>query len=532
MKKLVYLIMLFAVFSSCKFDESSYSIIREFDSGTYITPDGKVKYISGSPDSLISVSDNNAVIQENITYVKKNSSGILSDSILIYGHVYSKSPNPVVCGYDSVSKIDLLARLVKNSNFYYNGTNQPESFITTDELDRGITFQSGFGLIYETPYYVRSFVVTGKFTGGKPEFKDIAYNQNELQFTTDKPVNLWVGGTMQNAPSDFPDLEYRGATSFTYDGCLFVAQGHDEGALGTTIEIYRYDPVANVWDNPYQSYPLPSDENFTNAVSFVIKQVETNPGIPHDCVYIGLGITNNSGVANKEFFRLDLEKNTNDPIGQWGEWLNITSSSDAEIFPGLGAEDGIAFSINGIGYVGLGTLSNGSVTPWIFKFDPSDRGPGHGYGKWKQLADFPGGPRAKAVFFKIGENVYVSCGEDDEGNYKNDLWMCRQTTGDKLSWTQRTPFPGTPRVDAVAMTIGENGYIGTGLDADSARSDFWRYNPFINQWDQRAYFGGEARYEAIGAGIKINDNDYRGYIGTGWGGNSTLYYSDFWHYRP
>ena len=72
MKKIIYLILLFAVFASCKFDDKPYSIIREFDGGTYITPDGIVKYISGSPDSLISVSDNNAVIQENITYVKKN----------------------------------------------------------------------------------------------------------------------------------------------------------------------------------------------------------------------------------------------------------------------------------------------------------------------------------------------------------------------------------------------------------------------------------------------------------------------------
>jgi len=533
MKKNIYLILLIAIFSSCKFDTNPYSIIREFDSGTYITPDGKVKYISGSPDSLIAVSDNYALIQENITYVKKEASGMLSDSILIYGHVYSKSPNPVVCGYDSVDKIDLMARLATNSNFWYSGSSEPESFITSDDLDRGLTFQSGFGLHYETQYYVRSFVVTGKFVGGSPEYKDIAYNQNQLQFTTDKPVDLWVGGTMQEAPVDFPDNEFRGGTSFTYDGCLFVAQGHDEGPMGTSIEINRYDPVSNTWDIPYRTQPIAQDENFTNAVSFVIEDVDMGNQIFHDCVYIGLGITDVAGEANAEFFRLDLEKNTNNPLGDWGEWLNVTSSFDAEAFPGLGVEDAIAFSINGIGYVGLGTTGfSDDVTPWMYKFDPSDRGLGHAYGKWTQLADFPGGNRTKAVTFKIGENVYVSCGMDNDGTYKNDLWMCRQTTGDNLSWTQRAPFPGTPRIDAVGFALGENGYIGTGLDADSARSDFWRYNPFINKWDQRAFYGGEPRYEAVGAGVKINDNDYRGYIGTGWGGNSSLYFSDFWHYRP
>ncbi len=533
MKKITYVILLFAVFSSCKFDNNPYSIIREFDGGTYITPDGIVKYISGTPDSLIAVTDNYALIQENISYVKKESSGMLADSILIYGHVYSKSPNPVVCGYDSVDKIDLIARLAQNSNIYFNGSSEPESFITSDDLDRGLTFQSGFGLHYETPYYVRSFVVTGKFVGGKPEYSDIAYNQKELQFTTDKPVDLWVGGTMQEAPVDFPDLEFRGGTAFTYDGYLFVAQGHDEGPMGTSIDIYRYDPAANTWDNPYRSQPIAQTENFTNAVSFVIKDVDLGNNTKHDCVFIGLGITDNQDEANAEFYRLDLEKNLNNPLGDWGEWLNITSAFDAQAFPGLGVEDAIAFSINGIGYVGLGTTGySNDVTPWMYKFDPSDRGEGHAYGKWIQLADFPGGNRTKAVCFTIGDNVYVSCGMDNDGNYKNDLWMCRQTTGDNLSWVQRAPFPGTARIDAVGFALGENGYIGTGLDADSARSDFWRYNPFINKWDQRAYFGGEPRYEAVGAGVEMSNGDFRGFIGTGWGGNSGLYYSDFWHYRP
>ena len=539
MKKITYLILLIAIFSSCKFDKNPYSIIREFDGGTYITPDGIVKYISGTPDSLITVTDNYAVIQENITYVKKNDAGMLSDSILIYGHVYSKLPNPVVCGYDSVDKIDLMARLSENSNIWFNGSSEPESFITSDDLDRGVTFQSGFGLHYETPYYVRSFVVTGKFTGGNPEYDDIAYNQNQLAFTTDKPVDLWVGGTMQEAPADFPDNEFRGGTAFTYDGYMFVTQGHDEGPMGTSIVIDRYDPVSNTWDEPYSSQPINQNENFTNAVSFLIEDVDIGNNIYHDCVYIGLGITNNQDEANTEFYRLDLEKNTDKPIGEWGEWLNITSSFDAEAYPGVGVEDAIAFSINGIGYIGLGTTGYANdVTPWMFKFDPSDRGQGHAYGKWTQLADFPGGPRTKAVCFTIGENVYVSCGMDDAGVYKNDLWMCSQTSGDNLIWRQRAAFGGTARVDAVGFALGENGYIGTGLDADSARSDFWRYNPFINKWDPRATYGREAgsgdvakaRYEAVGVGIKINDNDYRGYIGTGWDGAN--YFNDFWHYRP
>jgi len=525
MKKITYLILLIAIFSSCKFDKNPYSIIREFDGGTYITPDGIVKYISGTPDSLITVTDNYAIIQENITYVKKTDAGMLSDSILIYGHVYSKLPNPVVCGYDSVDKIDLMARLSENSNIWFNGSSEPESFITSDDLDRGVTFQSGFGLHYETPYYVRSFVVTGKFTGGKPEYDDIAYNQNQLAFTTDKPVDLWVGGTMQEAPLDFPDNAFIGGTAFTYDGYLFVAQGHSDAPLQESIVIYRYDPVNNLWEIPYVTKNVGQTENFTNAVSFVIEGINENDGKTHDYLYIGLG-EKQAGTTNTKFYRLDLTANTGGEIGTWGNWRDMGD------FDGLAVKDAIAFSIKKIGYVGLGTLENGAVVEYMYKFDPSDQDLLHPYGKWLKIGDFSGGKRTKAVCFKIGNNVYVSCGMDNDGNYKNDLWRCNQITGDYLFWTKRESFPGTPRVDAVGFALGENGYIGTGLDVDSVRSDFWRYNPFINKWDQRAYYGGEARYEAVGAGIKINDNDYRGYIGTGWGGNSSSYFNDFWHYRP
>ncbi len=530
MKKLLYLVLFMGALASCKFDEKPYSIIREFDSGTYITPDGIVKYISGSPDSLLEVTDNYALIQENITYVKKNKNGMLADSILIYGHVYSRSPHPEVCGYDSVSKIDLMARLAENSNIFFNGSVAPENFISSENLDRGVTFKSGFGLQYEQTYYVRSFVVTGKFVNGEPEYQDIAYNQNELVFTADKPVDLWVGGDMEEAPVSYPDNEYRGATAFTYNNYMFVTQGHDEGLMGTSIVIDRYDPVNNTWDSPYRSYSIEQNKNFTNAVSFVIKDVDVGNKIYHDCVFIGLGITNDENEANVEFFRLDLEKDTDQPIGEWGEWVNVTSAFDAEAFPGIGVEDAIAFSINGIGYIGLGTTGfSNDVIASFFKFDPSDRGFGHAYGKWTQLADFPGGPRTKAVCFNIGDNVYVSCGMNDNGIYKNDLWVCTQTTGDNLIWRQRAPFPGTPRIDAVAFALGENGYIGTGKDIDSVRTDFWRYNPFLNKWDERASYEGAARYEAVGAGLEVN-NDFRGFIGTGW--NGAEYFSDFWHYRP
>ena len=508
---------------SCKFVDTPYSFEREFDGGTYITPEGIVKYISGYPDSAITVSDNYAIIKEEISYHKSGAQqgdGTIMhlDSILIYGHCFSLEPNPLAIEGNEINSID---DLKENSVIRYNGATQPERFISITDLGKGTTFVNTLSLLWEKDYYIRSFVVTGRFINGEPEYDDIAYNQYELKIHTKTPVDTWVGDDMQDAPADFTNDEYRGGTSFTYNGYMFVAQGHSEDVLDDKIVIHRYDPISNSWEpNCSPAHPI-SGEGFTDAVAFVIEDAPIGNNNFRDCVYIGTGIKQD-GTTSKEFYRLDLEQ---------GEWLNITSGTGAQPFQGSGRYNAVAFSINGIGYVGLGTVQVGSALDDFYKFDPDDRNPvEHAFGKWTPITKFEGGTRTKAVSFKLGDNVYISCGENNDGVYKNDLRMCIQTTGDDLDWYKRADFIGTARIEAVGFNIGEMGYVGTGWDGDSAKYDFYRYNPFLNEWDKRANYGGAARFGAVGEGIKISDNDYRGYIGTGW--DSTEYYCDFWLYRP
>jgi len=553
MKKITYLFLLLFAISACKYDEKPYSFTREFDSGTYITPDGKVKFISGKKDSLIIATDNYAIIQENISYVKKSEgSNVLNDSILIYGHVYSLEPNPEVLVYDYgnpnsvINETDLFIALKDHCD--YSG--EPEAFITDAKLHSGAVFESSFGLQYEEEYYVRSFVITGYFDGNTPKYKDIAYNQQELKFSTDKPNDLWVGGDMLLAPKDFPSTEYWGATSFSYDGYMFVAQGHNAGGYGEYIRIYRYDHDNEVWDEPYKTNFIGNEANFTNAVSFVIEDVPLGNETFHDCVFIGIGRkgTETDPKANTDFYRLDLEEDITNAAGA-GDWVKITGG----IGQGLSivTENAVAFSINGIGYVGLGsTVGSNSTAVNIFtKFDPSDRGDGHYYGKWTIIGNYANATndndktRTGAVCFQIGNEVYIAGGKDKNGVYHNDLWKCRQTLTDKkLIWEQKTSFPADmlAREDAVGFALGEMGYVGLGKNnSGEALGDFWRYNPFTNQWDRRRDFGkidevivGKPRYEAIGVGVKISDDEYRGYIGTGWAGLTGTDYNDFWHYRP
>ena len=64
------------------------------------------------------------------------------------------------------------------------------------------------------------------------------------------------------------------------------------------------------------------------------------------------------------------------------------------------------------------------------------------------------------------------------------------------TWTQKANFgwtgteeKGTARVDAVAFSIGDRGYLGTGYDG-SNQKDFWEYDPINDVWTQMADFGG------------------------------------------
>ena len=94
------------------------------------------------------------------------------------------------------------------------------------------------------------------------------------------------------------------------------------------------------------------------------------------------------------------------------------------------------------------------------------------------------------------------------------------------SWVQRANAGSTPRNNAVAFTIANKGYMGTGSNSGTNLKDFWSYDPLTNAWTQLADFGGAARWRALG--FAVGDN---GYIGTGTlqGGSET---DDFWEYNP
>lgn len=101
------------------------------------------------------------------------------------------------------------------------------------------------------------------------------------------------------------------------------------------------------------------------------------------------------------------------------------------------------------------------------------------------------------------------------------------------TWLQRADFGGNPRFYAVGFSIGDKGYLGTGYtntyENYGYSDDFWEYDPVADTWTQKADFGGIGRVYAVGFGI-----GNKGYIGLGeyFNGATAVLCKDFWEYDP
>jgi len=142
------------------------------------------------------------------------------------------------------------------------------------------------------------------------------------------------------------------------------------------------------------------------------------------------------------------------------------------------------------------------------------------WGNWKRLSDFDGIPRCDAVAFSIGNSGYIGTGYDGDERM-SDFW---EYNTEKNYWIQKADFPGSARNGAVAFAIGSKGYIGTGYDGINKLNDFYEFDPATNTWKKKADFPGTARYGAVGFALGNN-----GYIGTGYDNN---YLKDFYMYNP
>jgi len=194
-------------------------------------------------------------------------------------------------------------------------------------------------------------------------------------------------------------------------------------------------------------------------------------------------------------------------------------------FGGTARTGAVGFSISGRGYIGTGLGFNeagGSVTSSSFReYDPSTN-------TWTRKAHLPGVPGARltqAVGFSIGNKGYVTTGLLG-GAIDSPSKRLVEYDPATDTWTEKAHFAGAARFNAVGFSIGNKGYVGLGSDSRiNALSDFWEYDPASDTWTRKADFGGGPRYAAVG--FSIGD---KGYVGTG---NFEIFaHKDFWEYDP
>ncbi|WP_439556352.1 right-handed parallel beta-helix repeat-containing protein [Dyadobacter sp.] len=142
-------------------------------------------------------------------------------------------------------------------------------------------------------------------------------------------------------------------------------------------------------------------------------------------------------------------------------------------------------------------------------------------GTWTEKAAYGGVARQNGVSFSIGNKGYIGTGLGDNNTNQRDFWEYDPATD---SWTQKADFTGTPRSVAAGFAIGGNGYVGTGYDGDQTR-DFYQFDPVANTWTRKADFGGAKRYKATGFSIGS-----KGYIGFGY--TPSGHDDDLWEYDP
>jgi len=249
--------------------------------------------------------------------------------------------------------------------------------------------------------------------------------------------------------------------------------------------------------------------------------------------YMGTGWNGNTATYYADFWEYDSANNT------WTQKANFGSTPND--LDGLKRKSAVAFAIGANGYVGTGFDGTNYFNDF-WEYNPASN-------TWKQLPNVGAtaaaatgvAARADAVGFSIATAItgkgYVGTGFDGT-NYYKDFYEFDPATG---FWTKKTDFAGTAgtaRAEAVGLSIGSKGYVGTGLNGTTYYQDFYEFNPATNAWTKKADFAGGLRAEAVALYCQCSN----GYVGMGYVpcynpcggtcecGKVCTAFSDFWEY--
>lgn len=309
-------------------------------------------------------------------------------------------------------------------------------------------------------------------------------------------------------------------------GTLTKAKGNRVSGIAKLI-----DPVADAPSDLRISSFTPSQvvlswkDNSTTETSFeVLKAVSTGTFTVAQTVAPNTTTVTLAGLTPESRFRFIIRaviagNNTafSNVAGQLtppNEWSAIAATQP-------GRSDGVAVSVGGKAYVGLGRDATGALKDW-WEFNPEGN-------VWTAKLDFPGTSRIGAVAFVANNKIYVGTGNDFSGNgFKRDFYEYDPLNN---TWTTKADFPadinsGAGITSGVAFSINNLGYVGLGNTGLNNTKAFYKYNSTANTWTAIAPFGGDGRTGAAAFAV-----GGMGYVGMGFGGLSPNR-NDLWQYNP
>jgi N-acetylneuraminic acid mutarotase len=287
------------------------------------------------------------------------------------------------------------------------------------------------------------------------------------------------GGWLRKA--DLPGEERADAVAFSIGEKGYVATGFN-GGTGLQ-DIYEYDPSTDAW---MQKASIPADRRYRSSAMAIgnkgyiicgedpdydepLKEVwEYDPATDiwtrkNDFPGEGREGAAAFAIGNKGYFGTGR----GDGQAYFNDWWEYDPAADTWIqkadFPGIERDYAMALAIGNKGYLGLAAYVDAASRDW-WEYDPSDD-------TWIRKADFPGKQKGWSVCFAIGNKAYVAAGTEDE------CWEYDPSTN---AWIQKTSHP-TNRLEGVAFSIGDKGYVGTGSSRFAPlgylSTDFWEFSP-------------------------------------------------------
>jgi N-acetylneuraminic acid mutarotase len=186
--------------------------------------------------------------------------------------------------------------------------------------------------------------------------------------------------------ADFPSKYTDGCACFVYNEEIYVGNGYD-GSTSSSL-FWKYIPSQDKWIS-------------LNKFPGTKRQIAVGcTGLNH--CYFGTGFAGYS-------------------FSDWWEYFPATDSwQKREALPGHGRQNTLAFAVGDRYFVATGRYWKGSVTPNQYlradvkEYDPNQN-------RWIDRGEIPNGERENGIAFTINGTVYLGLGEDDNG-LVNNFW--------------------------------------------------------------------------------------------------------------